>query len=48
MHGGAPGFGAPRANENALKHGAYMQEAIERRKGIREFIRKSHDLIHNM
>jgi hypothetical protein len=32
-------------NKNALKHGAYTQEAIERRKGIRDFIRKSRDLI---
>jgi uncharacterized protein YjcR len=43
--GGAPGSGAPRGNKNALKHGAYTQEAIERRKGIREFIRRSQDLI---
>jgi hypothetical protein len=31
-----------------LKHGTYTREAIERRKGIREFLRKSHDLIDNM
>jgi hypothetical protein len=48
MHGGAPGSGAPRGNKNALKHGAYTQEAIERRKGIREFIRRSRDLIDKM
>src|ERR1700756_4621 len=48
MHGGAPGSGAPRGNKNALKHGVYTREAIERRKGIREFIRRSRDLIHNM
>jgi hypothetical protein len=42
------GSGAPRRNKNALKHGACTREAIERRKGIREFIRKSHDLIHKM
>jgi hypothetical protein len=48
MHGGAPGSGAPRGNKNALKHAAYTQEAIERRKGIRDFIRKSRDLIHEV
>jgi glucans biosynthesis protein len=48
MHGDAPGSGAPRGNKNALKHGAYTQEAIERRKGIREFIQRSHDLVHKM
>lgn len=31
MHGGAPGSGAPRGNQNALKHGHYRREAIEKR-----------------
>jgi hypothetical protein len=48
MHGGAPGSGAPRGNNNALKHGAYSREAIERRRGIREFIHRSYDLINKM
>jgi uncharacterized protein YjcR len=48
MHGGALGSGAPRGNKNALKHGIYTREAIEGRRGIREFIRKSRDLIQNM
>ena len=48
MHGGAPGSGAPRGNKNALKHGAYTREAIERRRGIREFIQKSRDLVSKM
>jgi uncharacterized protein YjcR len=48
MHGGAPGSGAPRGNKNALKHGAYTREAIEGRRAIREFIERSHDLIHKM
>jgi glucans biosynthesis protein len=46
MHGGAPGSGVPRGDKQALKHGAYTQEAIERRKGIR--VRRSRDLIHKM
>ena len=45
MHGGAPGSGAPRGNKNALKQGAYTREAIERRRGIREFIQKSRDFV---
>lgn len=31
MHGGAPGSGAPRGNQNALKHGRYRREAVEER-----------------
>jgi glucans biosynthesis protein len=30
MHGGAAGSGAPRGNKNALKHGRYTREAIDR------------------
>ena len=45
MHGGAPGSGAPRGNTNALKHGAFTSEAIKRRKEIREFIRRSRELL---
>jgi len=48
MHGGAPGSGAPRGNKNALKQGAYTREAIEKRRGIREFIQKSRDLVSKM
>jgi len=31
MHGGAPGSGAPKQNQNALKHGLFTQQAIEER-----------------
>ena len=31
MHGGAKGFGAPKGNRNALKHGAYTREALAQR-----------------
>jgi uncharacterized protein YjcR len=34
MHGGAPGSGAPRNNKNAMTHGAYSREAIERQKAV--------------
>jgi uncharacterized protein YjcR len=32
MHGGAPGSGAPRGNQNALKHGRYTKAGIEERR----------------
>ena len=32
MHGGAPGSGAPRGNQNALKLGRYTRKAIARRR----------------
>jgi hypothetical protein len=44
MHGGAPGSGAPRGNQNALKHGRYTRKAIarrrKRRRQFRELIRQ--------
>jgi hypothetical protein len=48
MHGGAPGSGAPRGNTNALKHGGFTREAIERRRQIRELIRGSHELLKKL
>ena len=41
MHGGAEGSGAPRGNQNALKHGYYTKEEIYRRKALREFLREA-------
>ncbi len=38
MHGGAPGSGAPRANQNARKHGLFTRDAIEERREIRELL----------
>ena len=38
MHGGAPGCGAPKGNQNALKHGFYSAKAIERRCRVRELL----------
>ena len=34
MHGGAKGSGAPRGNQNALKHGMYTRESLEFQKHI--------------
>lgn len=39
MHGGAEGSGAPKGNQNALKHGWYTKAAIEERKRLRKLIR---------
>jgi uncharacterized protein YjcR len=41
MHGGAPGSGAPRGNQNALKHGLYTREALAQRRQVSELIRQS-------
>ncbi len=47
-HGGAPGSGAPLGNQNALKHGYYTREAIEERRLIRDLLRESLELTHEM
>ncbi len=39
MHGGARGSGAPKENQNALKHGRYSREAIARRKAVNQVMR---------
>src|SRR5262245_13546627 len=39
MHGGALGSGAPRGNQNALKHGKYTRAAINQRREVRNLIR---------
>jgi uncharacterized protein YjcR len=45
MHGGAPGSGAPRGNQNALKHGPYTREAIAQRRQVSELMRQSRKLL---
>lgn len=39
MHGGAQGSGAPRGNQNALKHGRYRRETIEERLRLRDLVK---------
>ena len=39
IHGGAKGSGAPKGNQNALKHGLYTAEAIQHQKYITQLIR---------
>ena len=43
MHGGKS-TGAPKGNQNALKHGFYTREAIEGRRYIRQLLKDSKEL----
>jgi hypothetical protein len=42
-HGGAPGSGAPRGSQNALKHGFYTKKAIGDRRRLYQLL---HELTH--
>jgi glucans biosynthesis protein len=48
MHGGAPGSGAPRGNQNALKHGLYTKAAIRERRELAALIRQSAKLLRDI
>jgi uncharacterized protein YjcR len=48
MHGGAPGSGAPKGNQNALKHGLYRKAAIEERKQLLTLLRQSQKLLQDI
>ena len=48
MHGGAPGSGAPRGNQNALKHGRFTRQALVERRQLRDLLRQSRALIRQM
>jgi hypothetical protein len=48
MHGGAPGSGAPRGNQNALKDGLHTREAIAERRQLRALLRQSRLLIQKI
>ena len=48
MHGGANGSGAPKGNQNALKHGVYTAEAKAMRRHVRALARQSKDLIEKI
>jgi len=45
MHGGAPGSGAPRGNQNALKHGLYTRKALDERRRVQDLLRRSWALV---
>ena len=48
MHGGAPGSGAPRGNQNALKHGFYTREALAERRRVQDLLRQSRELLQKI
>ena len=48
MHGGAPGSGAPRANQNARRHGLFTGDAIAERKQIQALLGEARKLLQEM
>jgi uncharacterized protein YjcR len=48
MHGGAPGSGAPKANQNARKHGLFTRDAIEERRRIQALLGEARKLLEEM
>jgi uncharacterized protein YjcR len=48
MHGGAQGSGAPQGNSNAVKHGGFTRESIERRAMLRDQIRQAQKLLEDL
>jgi uncharacterized protein YjcR len=48
MHGGAQGSGAPRANQNARKHGLFTRDANEERRQIRAVLDEARKLLQEM
>ena len=48
MHGGAPGSGAPKANQNARKHGLFSGDAIAERRRIQGLLGEARKLLEAM
>ena len=48
MHGGAAGSGAPRANQNARKHGMFTEDAIAERRQIQALLGEARRLLEEM
>jgi hypothetical protein len=48
MHGSAPGSGAPKANQNACKHGLFTTDAIAERRQIRALLGEARKLLEEM
>ena len=48
MHGGAPGSGAPRASQNARRHGLFTGDAIAERKQIHALLGEARKLLQTM
>ena len=48
MHGGAQGSGAPRANQNARKHGRFTRGAIAERRQVQTLLGEARKLLEEM
>ena len=48
MHGGARGSGAPRANQNARKHGLFTGDAIAERRQIQVLLGEARKLLEEI
>jgi uncharacterized protein YjcR len=48
MHGSAQGSGAPRANQNARKHGLFTRDAIAERRQIQALLDEARKLLEDM
>jgi uncharacterized protein YjcR len=48
MHGGAKGSGAPKGNQNALKHGTYTRAAIFERQQLSLLVKNSEELFRRL
>jgi hypothetical protein len=48
MHGGAPGTGAPKANQNARKHGLFTRDAIAERRQIQALLGEARKLLEEV
>lgn len=48
MHGGAKGSGAPKGNNNALKHGQYTKENIQFNQHLRKLMRQSRSVLEEI
>jgi hypothetical protein len=48
MHGGVQGSGAPKANQNARKHGLFTRDAIAERRRIRALLGEAWKLLEKM
>lgn len=48
MHGGAQESGAPRANQNARKHGSFTRDAISERRQIRALLAEAQRVLKEM
>jgi hypothetical protein len=48
MHGGAPGSGAPRGNQNALKQGHFTREKKAERRRARSLLQQARKLLADL